>query len=390
VLDELADEQTPEVYRLFDLLEWMRHRGKLSDIDYLRLLVHAKHRSSGLCDFDAAIREKGLFIPIAMLEFLRSLELFQSVVDNIRIYVSRTDAHAVRQKVHAFEKLEEVWEWNHQLWTRLQGDSRCSFETASDLDAADGDDPGGSIRISIAAATLATKKRLPLLADDRCCQMMVLNTEPRAEQVAFGTDLVVEEIAAAGLITAEQLANVYMQLIEWRYRFLLVPAHVLKTLALRHQSSAPGEPLERIAVYVHDCMTDPGLFCGAEPTEPKVSMAMFLSLRWTEVISQFVVLLWGGADFSDVQATAFTNWALTEVLPTPPACLSLSEQFNLATKIQELVVSRILIARSMVPDKSRSGRMMGAIQDALGMERGEFCRIVARVAEIVSRRQADE
>ena len=204
------------------------------------------------------------------------------------------------------------------------------------------------------------------------------------------TVILLELLARERRITVDQLADSYLKLIDWRYKFLLIPAVVLRVLALRYRRSVPGEPLERIARYMHDCMADVGMFGGVEPTEPKISMAAYFGMRWTNEVAEFISTVWNGIEFDDAQATALTLWALTEFLPSPPNGMAPSDQLNFAEQMPQTVVSQIFIRRALQSDKSRSGTLMEVLQDALCMSRGDFCRIAAQIAASYSRRDYDE
>jgi len=63
-------------------------------------------------------------------------------------------------------------------------------------------------------------------------------------------------------------------------------------LAEQYRTNPPGEALQDIAEYLHDCMRDTGLFGGPEKTEHGESMAMRLYLSWLSVISKFLISIW--------------------------------------------------------------------------------------------------
>ena len=118
-----------------------------------------------------------------------------------------------------------------------------------------------------------------------------------------------------------------------------MPGEVLVTLATRYLKSPPGTALQSVARYVHDCMADSGIFGGHENVEPRTSMGMWFYLQWLQAIVDFVVRLWSSPDFDDAQAATFTDWALNELLPTPPATASPQEQLNLANFVSRILTS---------------------------------------------------
>ena len=121
---------------------------------------------------------------------------------------------------------------------------------------------------SIDAVLLAQERGIPLLADDRFLQNMLLNARQEAAATAFGTDSLLAALAKAKQLTADEWADGLFQLIRWRYRFLVPPETVLLVLAGRLLVFPPGAELRELGRYLHDCCRDPGFFSGPEPTEP--------------------------------------------------------------------------------------------------------------------------
>ena len=98
-------------------------------------------------------------------------------------------------------------------------------------------------------------------------------------------------MAKVGIVTRDEAADALLQLLNWRYRFILVPPDILKLLADRYRSHPPGAALRKIAIYVHDCMRDEGLFGGFETTDPPISMAMRLYQNWIQNVAEFLSLI---------------------------------------------------------------------------------------------------
>jgi hypothetical protein len=242
------------------------------------------------------------------------------------------------------------------------------------------EDGGPDKNTALAAIRFAQLHRLPLLADDRVSQSVVLNDDKSNATAAFGTDSVVLALVEAKELTPLEAAHLFLRLIEWRYRFLLVPPALMKALADQYRSHPPGVGMRQLATYVHDCMRDPGLFGGLEPTTPPISIAVRLYQSWIHNISELVMDLWTDDSIGDATAEEFTAWAMSEFLPSPPRTADERMQASVASLTPLTVLSRALIRGSGSKNFKRVNRGLRAIARALGINESQYVAYVAQVA----------
>jgi hypothetical protein len=227
----------------------------------------------------------------------------------------------------------------------------------------------------------------PLMADDRVCQVFVLNERPEAVHPAIGVDTLISALMTTGKLNASKAAESIHQLTQWRYRFILPTAEILKVLAEQYRTNPPGQALHEIAEYVHDCMRDSGLFGGPEKTEHGESMAMRLYLSWLSVISKFLISIWDDDSFSEKSAKRLTEWSVQELLPSPPRVLHGNLKVRISTQTAQYLLSHALI-NSNVLHKERIGDGMKALKDALKLSDGEYLRIVTETLNVARRTEA--
>ena len=213
-----------------------------------------------------------------------------------RVNVTQPDAERLNDALRHFDDLAETQAWHDALWEQLRADHRVHDATIllyphpddEEGEESAAEDTDTQPILAIDAALLAQQEQLPLLADDRACQNMVLRFRERTADAAFGTDCVLIALQDAGLIGVRETAAAFLRLIDWRYRFLIVPPRMLRTIA----SEFSEHDLRNIGRYVHDCMRDLGLFGGPEPTQPPVPIAYRYYEEWLQSIAEFVTTLW--------------------------------------------------------------------------------------------------
>jgi hypothetical protein len=199
---------------------------------------------------------------------------------------------------------------------------------------------------------------------------------------AFGTDALLAALLESGRLSADVAADAYAKLMRWRFRFLVVPTAVMVALAKRSLGSPPGQPLRRLARYVQDCMRDPGLFGGPEPTVPPVTMAGKMFLAWTNAVSEFVVSVWEDSNVPEAAARAVSEWALSECLPAPP--LSSGPPSRAFADLQaRALLSQAFVRSAMCYETARANGALTTIARAFGIRDRDYLENLAGVVDAV-------
>jgi tetratricopeptide (TPR) repeat protein len=381
VVDEHGRDQDGDLHRfgLVDVVEPMYSLGWLTACEY--------HRAREVCRKPSGVDESHLgprlFSPVQIhlstLITLSQVDCLEQVIDVYRIKVLGDAAKEINQGLRGFQFQEEVRARHNDLWKRLREDPRFVFlshsvhaklrEQAPDLE----DD----MSFVLAASLLAEEQSVPLLSDDRVIQVLASNERSNRHDVVFGTDRLLERLGQEGALTSDGIADSILQLMRWRYRFILPSAETLKTLLNRFPDHPPGQLLREVALYVHDCMRDPGLSAGFEPTIPPTSLASALYQGWSSTVAQFVMEVWGDEKWGDEKAREVTRWAMRELLPSVPSLMHRTVQGVLLRHSQQFVLSIAHIKSISINSPDRANTGLITIAETFGMKESEYYATIA-------------
>ncbi len=380
VLDEYHDDNDAAVipYRLRDVLDFLHSKGLVTDAqcNQATAVAHknptAGHKQPPLELGDAICIEE------ATLDTLAVIGLLDVVTKHFSVHVNQKDFDDVLSRIHGFQLLESALAKHRDLWDSIQANERFTFVPVNEPPAISGDEEQDH-SLAIAAYLAAKQQNLPLLVDDRVCQALLLNDWKDKPVAAFGTDVLVQDMAKAGTLTPDETADALIKLMDWRYRFIVISPQILKLLVDRYRTHPPGSALRKIALYVHDCMRDEGLFGGLEASNPPVSIAMRLYQTWTQNIVQFIMDVWMDETVDEKSAEEITTWAITEFLPSPPRVADVRLQYTLASLTPRIAITWALLRSSEGTCLERINRALRAISSALGLNDKEYFDIVAEV-----------
>lgn len=248
------------------------------------------------------------------------------------------------------------------------------YAQESDDSDEDEDDIEPKRIVALDAGLLAQQEKLPFLVDDRFCQNVVLHMDGQNPSAAFGTDCLLIAMFEAGQTDQRETAAAFVQLIEWRYRFLLLPVTVLEAIALEFAE----HDLRKVARYVHDSMRDMGLFGGKEATDPPMPIAFRYYQDWLQIIAEFVAQLWLSNRFDHEQAVRLTSWAMTEFVPTVPTVLQQGVG-RIANFSAFTVLHCVMLKLCATSDYSMANEAMRLIAKGLGLDDADFMRVASDI-----------
>ena len=383
IVCEYGDDGEQPRYRIRDVLNALQRGGRISRQQFDEA-ANVAHKSAMALTLGGELDPANhITVDLHTLQTIAGQGLLPVLCEAFdRVSITESDAERVTGELRYFEVLAETRVWHDDLWAQLRADHRIHDSTVvvypsrDDEDdnevAADGLDTQHILAMD--AALLAQQEQLPLLVDDRMCQNMVHRSRDRGADAAFSTDCLLIGLADAGLIEKRQAAEAFLRLIEWRYRFLLVPAQVLQTIA----TDCAEHDLRKVARYVHDCMRDLGLFGGPEPTEPPTPIAYRYYQDWLQTIAEFVAAIWLDREVSDERAASLTRWAMTELVPTVPAVLG-AWIGRIADVSAFAVLHFAMVRLCHTPDYSRANVALRGVAEGLGLSNDDFVRIAADI-----------
>ena len=381
VNEHSGDNETPR-YRSRDFLNALRQGGRLSQ-QQMDEAVQVAHKSAMATELGSVL-EFGdhILVDLSTLRTIAEqglLDIASEAFD--RVSISTEDQERLIQELRGFGLAIETQAWHEDLWKMLDNDDRVDAKTlviySDDDDLEQGDEKQQDEPkhiVAIDAGLLAQQEKLPLLVDDRVCQNMVLASNGHESSSAFGTDCLLIGMLDAGFIDKREAAVAFLQLIEWRYRFLLVPASILQTIA----NEFAERDLRNVARYVHDCMRDPGLFGGPEPTEPPIPIAFRYYQDWLQEIANFAAEIWLDDDIDEKRATELTNWAMMELVPTVPTVLG-ARIGRLADFSAFTVLHHAMIKLCDTPNYPKANTALRSIAGGLALSEDDFIRVAADV-----------
>lgn len=374
------DADSGDSYRLIDLGAPLYQGGMLGEAEYTRFRA-LSHRSSATTAGKTPLSlGDRVLCRLHELETIASAGALDSVLEGFATYITPMERERLRCGENAHNFQAQVAAWHTDLWQQLSDQTRF-VRVAPEIPRQwqQETEEWQHREAALEAALIAMQHKVPLLADDRVCQMLVLNQEGSVPTAAFGTDQFIAGLLAESRLTVQMAAQALLQLMRWRYRFFVPPVAVLVECAHRYRQHPPGRDLQDVARYAHDCMRDPGLFNGPESTEPPIPMGFRLAESWAAVAGDFIVQVWADERFSEPSAKELTRWAVEQLLPSPPLTLPPHWQRMLAMLAPTSVLSGALTQCLAYKPSTRTRQAFEELRQVLGLSEERFRRAVTEV-----------
>lgn len=376
-VDEYTDDN--EAYRLADLLALLNSAQLLGVAQRSALQSLCKQPPVAPDARPLLRRGQRVRIDLLTLESIAGIGVLDPVVNSLVLAISTEDHERLVAETYGYQQQDDVRKWQRELWAAIRDDERVKAQAASPLPGIEGLTHDSLWHLGLASASLSRELSLPLLADDRVPQALSSDTPDMPP--SFGSDAVVDALIEHGSINASRAASLYLQLMKWRYRFILPGPEILKALADEFKHSLPGASLRLLAQYAHDCMRDVGLFAGFEATDPPSTMADRVYQHWVYLVAEFLVLVWQDeSGYSTQQASALTHWALTELLPGLPVNL-LGRAPRMADLMPSMVISRFMVYLAPNSNYVRCRVGLAAVASGLGLSPAEARRAELEVID---------
>ena len=377
-VNEYSDDSRREgrlVLRVRDVLEVLYTAGEVSHERLEKALAKKLREPTRTVAGVELGRGESMVGDLETLRTLAQEDLLEVFLDYFQVWLMENDYREMVYKIENLRLGEQLWKSHRELWDMLRKhpaivvlpDSAPRIEREKE-----------GIEAHLAACRLAQERGLPLFADDRVLQAVRFGVEHATPEDAFGTDALLVALWRDGKISVEKLADAYLSLTQWRYRFLVLPWEVLVVYAARYKEHPPGRDLRRVAEYVHDSMCDPGLLGGWEPeTDPQVSMAHKFFQAWMETIVQFVIELWRDDRFTEEARRVLTNWCCSAFFPSAPSVLGF-RGLHLVETSKYYVIARALTCTFESEGAERANRALVALGEGLGLTDEEYLELVLR------------
>ena len=290
------------------------------------------------------------------------------------LFVYESAIRDVDRSLENFKLLDNLKGFQVDVWEHLKADP-ILFEIATVFVERHENEVEGEGRLNIFdSIRLSEQESLSLAVDDRVIQHAVLSKQPGNRDAAFSTFEYVLLLNECQIVDDTATAKAILDLVNWRYKFLVIPSEILTTIY--HEFSK--EKMNQVARYVQDCVRDPGLFSGPEPTDPPMAMAARFVTSWMKEISHFIVGLWLNNN-EDRAKTTF--WCLTELLPSIPRSMS-PRMFHSPDLVNIIVVTNAMLKLNNTADHKLANDCLEAIRHGLSISRDELIKIGAKLIDV--------
>lgn len=367
----LPQKEEEHYYRLIDILDVLEKNGivRKNELDNIKKIVL---KPTGIDQKHLAIKiHDKLIIELSTLKTICNFDLYKKVLENFKIMLSSESQRKVLSEFSTIEHQKKLQDWNRKLHNILSSNDLKKIDVGLE-----GENRGD---FSLATLMLSSQKNLPLYSDDRVLQMAALNDNSRI--LGFGTDVFVNALYSQGHIDLEELTNIYLQLIDWRYKFIIPPLEVMIYLAEQYSTKPPGIELKKIAMYAHECMRDPGLFCGLEKTaDIPLPIAVKLYTEWFLLATKFIVKCWNNKNFDYGTLEEYTNWIVLYMLPTVPKYLP-EGGYRLASITKRVVLGDVITQLMTVGDMDLGNKILLLLKQKLELSDIEYNRIVSETID---------
>jgi tetratricopeptide (TPR) repeat protein len=372
----LPEKEKEHYYRLIDMIQVAYDTGRLNEEKY-NALKKIAHKPSGINPEHPGLKHgQSILVDILTLYSISQIDIksLGPILNTFKIHISKEDQIRNSGEIIQIETQEQLKLWNYQLLQLIRDKDEFIKEHPNSVPELKEDN------VYVASCWVAKEKSLPLLADDRVLQVLAINENKSIEYPSFGTDRLLLKLFEENLIDIETLSNAFLTLMKWRYRFIVPTKDVLIALAKRYKKHPPGQDLQDTALYLHDCMRDPGLFGGPENTTLKESMAVKLCVTWTRIIAEFLVGVWADLEFNEESAKNITEWTLKEFCPSLPK--NMIHNLSKLEMLPKLILDNFLVQTFNIKDASRTNKALQIIAEGLNMDETQYFKAVSEVIDI--------
>ncbi len=376
-VDEYVDDTVGRpIIRLRALIDSLARAGRVDKVTETRLRTLPLRPQT-----EKRVIQPGDSVLISALT-LRTLyreRLLEPVVDMFRVSISTTDRDEILGESRAFRFQETTRQNLEELWRTVERERNVEFVSQKRIEKDEDEDNG----MSLFAFRLAVARNVPLLVDDRTLQAVVTNQRGSARDTAFASIDLLEQLHSRGALDIEEYARCLIQLVRWRYKFIVPSAEVLHHFAARYSGGVPGQELALIARYVHESMSDPGLLGGLENSTPPTSMALKLYITWHSRIGEFLGRVWTSAEIPAARSEAVTDWVAQAMLPSAP--ISIDERFHapMARQVREITIANALIQTGQAKPNDAAPLLLRRFAEALGVSQRRLWQLSVEVIDRV-------
>jgi tetratricopeptide (TPR) repeat protein len=376
---QLSEYSDAALWRLANVQDALRTAGLLTQ-EAAQRLSRISHRPPS----PTVLRlHTSVLVELHTLRTLTSEHLLELLTDNWKVFITAEARDEIAASVRAFDAQNKVFDSHDMLWKRVRASASITLVPPKRSLTEESDDADDRVdRTPILGVALALENQIPVLADDRFSQQLVLNARGESQSAAFGTDQWLIAMMSANRIDSATVAKAFLNLMEWRYKFLMPTTEMLLAIANQYPDVVPNSGLRTVARYVHACMRDAGLYIAPEPVIPPVSVGLRLYSRWVLELAQFAATIWGSPEYTEQYAQNVTSWITREALPAPAHTMGSAPTADTAWDTRRHFLKYFASSSLAFRDNDRMAHGFSAVREALQFTDLEY---VDCLSEVISR-----
>lgn len=349
--EDLVNFSKVYIVRLTQLVDWLYQKGRLSEKQWQekKNIARDEHQIYENKDLEVKLEETyRIQAEETTLELMEQNGLVQILIDmGVQIFVERCTANYIKNNINTLDFKMKVNNWHKDLESFVNEDD--SFMESESIFS---NDEGKNVKNLYGEAVfstikMATEKKLPILTDDRCIQMIHI---PQILDKQFGTDALLNDLYKNEIIGIDEYANAFLKLCQWRYYFLLPHVDILVSFAHQYKNKIPGKPLEVISNYGQECMDDQGLFLGLEQTDPPMPLGYKFWQEWLIRWTRLLVIISQDKSFEEEKQKEITKWVLMYAMPDSPKGLKPEIRRNFAQVKEKAIFMELFLSAITVKD----------------------------------------
>jgi len=373
IIDEYYDgKNSYSKKRLITVIGCLVKGGKIQKSKENKILEIINQEEAG--GSPLALKDR-IIVNLGTLMTIFREELLEILSDNFRVYITESDFDEVTRDLGGFEFQRDALKENDDLWGEINKQPNVEYVSSS-MDEEDNKNRGN---ISLLSLKIAESRGLPLVVDDRVLQAILINSRGVAKGAAFGTDAILKNSFLNKQIDISDYSNSILQLIKWRYKFIVPGAEIMHYFTNLYDGIKLGNEIILITQYMHDCMRDPGLFGGLEESEPPVSMALKLYMAWVHVIGEYLALVWTDESIEDSRSASLTETIAQIMLPSVPMAIQEQFQSRVAYRMDELLVVSALLRAIEFKSHKRFPENLRKLSQFLGISDYRHEQLISEV-----------
>ena len=385
LVDDGDDGDVPSVLSSADLAGWLYRNGHLSKTDSVQCAKQCHGKVNPVHIVDSTLAAKRIAIDSVTLETIAHTSMLDVALKAFAISITPKCHSTIKGEHQLAEERRSVAEWQDEVrrcLDRVPNIVWSPWKIPQESESKKGELERDDFRLDAFAATLlAQEKCVPLLVDDRWAQANLVFCSNAEQTCAFGTDALLNFMYSRGSIGLQQLAGAWSRLLEWRYEFLVPPSEVLLYHA-KEYANAPSDQLRAIVSYMHDSLSDVGLFFGIENSVPPVPMGLNLLIEWMKLTASFCTAVWNDVEVGEINAKKLVEWALDHMLPPLPRNMPWQQQHGLSQMVDQLLFQLIVFDVGQHGHLKRLRGLLDTMRAVLGISQQRYVQIIAEVLHV--------